>query len=614
MTAPGVWHAAPDGNPADAAAADAPGAEPVPVAGPAATVPPAAGLPAAVPPATVPAPVAGSAPGGAAVSPRPGQAAPGWRPAGIADPDAGWQRLSPRSLVVRPLTDLMRLLPLVAGLLLLHSRDGGGVVWGVAAAVLAVVTGVVHWLTTRYLVTDERVYLRHGLLSQKRLSVARDRIRTVDITAHPLHRLLGVCRISIGTGRNDLRSGESFRLDGLTRADAEALRAALLAGPPAQAAAAAAAAQVAPMALAATAEPAGGAVPATVGSPASVGHAGLPQAGDQAELARLRLRWLGYAPLTLTGLVVLGVLFGAVVQLTNDTNVNLATTGPVRMLVADYAALSVVQRVLVGAATAMACYVLIAIMGYIAVYWNFRLARTGMGTIRVTRGLLSLRATTISLSRLRGVEISESLLLRAVGGARCTAITTGLRIGEGAEREGSALLPPAPGSVVRSVAATVLGVPEQLCSGPLVRHGQAARRRRYLRAVAGAAVLVLGICLVTWSRHGPDWVWIASFALLPAACLVAADRYRNLGHRLSGGWLIACTGSLSRRRSIIGTDAIIGWRIHQTWFQRRLGLMTLTATTAAGHQRYSVHDVPVATGLAVAAAATPALIPPFLAG
>ncbi|HEX9032315.1 MAG TPA: PH domain-containing protein, partial [Streptosporangiaceae bacterium] len=78
------------------------------------------------------------------------------------------------------------------------------------------------------------------------------------------------------------------------------------------------------------------------------------------------------------------------------------------------------------------------------------------------------------------------------------------------------------------------------------------------------------------------------------------------------GWLVTRTGALARRRCIIATDAIIGWRIHQTWFQRRQGLMTLTATTAAGEQHYSVRDVPVHQGLALAASATADLIRPFL--
>ncbi|MGI9007632.1 MAG: PH domain-containing protein, partial [Streptosporangiaceae bacterium] len=158
----------------------------------------------------------------------PGLTAPPWLTA--PGPSVSWQRLSRRSMVVRPLTDLVRLLPLLAGLILLHSQTGGGLVWGIAAAVFAVITGLVHWVTTRYQITAERVYLRRGLLNQKTLSVARDRIRTVDITAHVLHRVLGVCRVSIGTGRNDLRSAESFHLDGVTRAEADSLRLILLPG------------------------------------------------------------------------------------------------------------------------------------------------------------------------------------------------------------------------------------------------------------------------------------------------------------------------------------------------------------------------------------------------
>jgi putative membrane protein len=543
-------------------------------------------------------------------------------------------------MVVRPMTDLVRLLPLLAGLLILHARTGAGLAWGAAASVFAVVTGLVHWATTRYMITDERVYLRRGLLNQKTLSVARDRIRTVDVTAHLLHRLLGVCRVSIGTGRNDLRSGESFHLDGVTRSEAESLRIVLLAAgtdvtpvaaaaPVAGAVSSAGAAQVAgtapvaaPVAVAAPVTGAAPAAPVAEVGPATIAAGpeltrleagpGAAEQGAATEIVRLRLSWLRFAPLTMTGLVVLGVLYGAVIQITNATEINLAATGPVRQIVADLTELSVVQRILVGGAVALPVYVLIAMAGYVAVFWNFRLTSQGAETLRVTRGLLSVRATTISVSRLRGVEVSEPLLLRAARGARCIAITTGLHVGRGAEREGSVLLPPAPRAVAQHVAGAVLGLPADLFSGPLEPHGRAARRRRYTRALAGAAAVIAAIYLTTRVQGGPAWVWVTSLALLPASALLAADRYRSLGHRLAGGWLVTRFGSLARRRNIISADAIIGWRIHQTWFQRRQGLMTLTATTAAGHQHYSVRDVPVAEGLALAAAATGDLLVPFL--
>ncbi len=560
----------------------------------------------------------------------------------LADPALRWRRLSRRSMIVRPLTDLVRLLPLLAGLLILHTRTGGGLAWGVAAAVIAVITGLVHWATTRYLITGERVYLRRGLLNQKTLSVARDRIRTVDVTAHVLHRVLGVCRVSIGTGRNDLRSSESFRLDGVTRAEAEALRIELLTGVDARAPGQApeqpshappaadrqedapahepgpGAASEQPSAaqpVAPAPQPVAPAQPRPRSQPRPRARARpLPQARPErtTEILRLQLSWLRFAPLTLTGVVVLGVLFGAVIQITNATEINIAATDPVQHLVEDFTALSVIQRVLTGGVVLMASYVLIAMIGYIAVFWDFRLVGLGSDTLRVTRGLLSLRATTISLTRLRGVEISESLLLRAARGARCIAIATGLHVGRGAERDGSVLSPPAPRAVALHVAMSVLGLPEDLCAGPLVQHGPAARRRRYVRALAGAAAVITAVYLATRAQDGPAWVWISSLALLPAAALLAADRYRSLGHRLAGGWLVTRTGTLARRRNIISTDAIIGWRIHQTWFQRRQGLITLTATTAAGQQHYSVRDIPVAQGLALATAATGDLLDPFL--
>jgi putative membrane protein len=105
---------------------------------------------------------------------------------------------------------------------------------------------------------------------------------------------------------------------------------------------------------------------------------------------------------------------------------------------------------------------------------------------------------------------------------------------------------------------------------------------------------------------------LVTLVLLPLAAALAADRYRSLGHLLTGGWLVTRTGSLVRRRSVLSTDGIIGWRIHQSWFQRRQGLVSLAATTAAGRQHYVAHDIPAAQALTLATAATTDLLTPFL--
>jgi putative membrane protein len=510
----------------------------------------------------------------------------------LEDPQAGWRWLSPRSLIVRPVTDLIRLLPVLVGVLFFGSSRGSGSYWGFAFAAVAVVTSIVRWCTTRYRITGERIYLRRGLLNQKVLSVPRDRIRSVDLSAHVIYRLLDLRKVMVGTGRNDRREGESLHLDALRLADAEALRAMLLTAPA--------------VATATVAAAAGAGAPGGPGAAASLG------APAEQELARLAPSWVRFAPLTLTGLVIVGVVIGSGMQLVDATRINVTSIGPVHRLALRFGTLAPAQQVLDGALAVLACLLLLSVAGYVALFWNFRLVRPGGDVLRVSRGLLSTRTTTIDTRRLRGAELSEPLLLRAAGGARCLAITTGLRVGRGAEHGGSLLLPPAPRAVASNVAAAVLSVPVDYLTGALVRHGAAARTRRYIRS-AGAVAGLAAVLAAAWATgHAPAWPWQAALATLPLAAALAADRYRSLGHRLAGGWLITRTGSLVRRRSVLSTDGIIGWRIHQSWFQRRQGLVSLAATTAAGRQHYVAHDIPAAVALAVATAATSDLMTPFL--
>jgi putative membrane protein len=102
-------------------------------------------------------------------------------------------------------------------------------------------------------------------------------------------------------------------------------------------------------------------------------------------------------------------------------------------------------------------------------------------------------------------------------------------------------------------------------------------------------------------------------ALVPIAVLVAADRYRNLGHAWVNGFVVSRQGSIVRRRYMVHRDGIIGWNEHQSFFQRRSGLVTLSATTAAGKQKYEILDVEPTEAVAIAEAATPGLLTPFLA-
>ena len=94
--------------------------------------------------------------------------------------------------------------------------------------------------------------------------------------------------------------------------------------------------------------------------------------------------------------------------------------------------------------------------------------------------------------------------------------------------------------------------------------------------------------------------------MLTLSCaLLAADRARALGHRVDDSWLVARAGSLERRRDCIASAGIIGWTVRQTLLQRRAGVATLVAATAAGTKHYQVVDVPAELGWTIAATASP---------
>ncbi len=151
-----------------------------------------------------------------------------------ASPDdaAPWRRLDPRMLVVGPLTNLAQLLPVVL-VVLLTGRSGGldQLYYAIGGAAVVVLAGVVRWRTTRYRITAERVELHTGLVRRQRRSVPRDRIRTVDLTASPVHRLFGlsVVQVQSATGGGSAVDGSGrVDLDAVSTAEAERLRRTLL--------------------------------------------------------------------------------------------------------------------------------------------------------------------------------------------------------------------------------------------------------------------------------------------------------------------------------------------------------------------------------------------------
>ena len=161
------------------------------------------------------------------------------------------------------------------------------------------------------------------------------------------------------------------------------------------------------------------------------------------------------------------------------------------------------------------------------------------------------------------------------------------------------------------MASLVLGSSEPV-TVPLARHGPTARRRRFTRVFLACSSVVGILFMLSLLVGLPQWTWEPSLALFPIGAALAADRYRNLGHALVGPTLVTAWGCLVRRRCVLASDAIIGWNIDQSFFQRRSDLATLVATTAAGRQRYRIQDVGLGEALRVADRGAPGLLTAFL--
>jgi putative membrane protein len=98
---------------------------------------------------------------------------------------------------------------------------------------------------------------------------------------------------------------------------------------------------------------------------------------------------------------------------------------------------------------------------------------------------------------------------------------------------------------------------------------------------------------------------------LPVAALLAADRARALGHALVEGHVVGREGSLVRRRRALDVDHVIGWNYRATWFQRRVGLTSLVATTAGGAQAIPILDIPEGMAVELSERALPDLVSQF---
>lgn len=472
------------------------------------------------------------------------------------------RRLSPRVLAIRPLHAVRPLIVPLLVVLVVNRLSTWTLVGAIAAAAYSIAISLVHWIRFTYRLDATSLRITRGLIDQTTLMIPLDRVRGVDLTSTALHRVLGLTVVRIDSAAHQ-RADEGV-LDAVTMAEAQRLRDEVLRRRGREAAAAAQAAS-------------DGAAPEPV-------------------LARLDPRWILYAPLAGDSLVALVAVGGRLLgEFSRDIRVS--DNPVVHMLVA--AAFHTPALALGGVLVLVVLASIVTTAWFAVVNWDFTL-RARDGSLVVERGLLTRRSASLERRRVRGWELFESPLERLANVARLRAVVAGRR----RRADPAMLLPIGPRPFVLDVAARAV------CPfvAPLVPHPPRGRNRRLVRAVVPPLVLAAATV-----PTGVVWVPVACLVLAALGVPLALDRYRSLGHAWDGRRVSVREGSLRRRQFVVEQGGIVGWRIRQSWFQRRIDLMTLDVAVGAGRGAYAAVDVNAGEAVRFAGEVTPAWIAPLLA-
>jgi len=476
-------------------------------------------------------------------------------------PESATRRTSPLTVLLHTVTfrQARQFVPAVIPLVAATGFGDGtttvvALVIGVTA--LSLLTASLTWWRFGYADGPASVVVTRGMLSRSVRTVPNDRIRGVEVEAPALHRLFGLVRVRIDAAAGATAGkDEELLIDGVTRAEADRLRIAVL----------------------------------THRSAPAVGttEKAAPEPVEE-EFARFDNRWLLYAPLVGSYLVLPLAAVGALFRLADELprSVTPQLPGPDAFNLKGLAIFLGVTALVLAVG---------AVVGAAVVNWGFRLVRR-RGSLVAVRGLITRRQTELEIDRIRGVTLAEGLGMRLVQAARVSALVTGL--GDAARR--GQLLPLGPREEALTLAHRLVEEP-----GPLLRHPLAARRRRLMRAV-GSGVLVTVAGGIATATLGWWWLLAVGVVLTLLAVPLGLGRYASLGHAVGRTSFSVRSGWLAREQAVLQRRAVVGWTVRQSFLQRRAGLATVVACVGAGSGGYAALDMAAdeVAGFAVAASGT----------
>lgn len=450
------------------------------------------------------------------------------------EPALSTRRLHPAGAVLSALDDVRNALFSVVVLLVLGSRSGNLgtflVLLGVVGAGIAVAVGYLRWRAETYEIADGAIRHRHGIVSPDETVVPLPRVHSIDTTQGPVQRLFGVYELHVQTAGGG-EKGEIV-LRAVSPAETARLR----------------------------------------------GAAGLPEptATDLPEW-RLSPRGLLLVGLTAPQLGMLLPLVGGAVAIGNDLLGQDAADGLADRLPSDTAG------ILLLVAAAIAAAWLLSFLGSLVAFAGFSVTRDG-DHLRIHRGFLQRRATSVPLRRIHAVSVAEGPFRRPFGLGSVRLETAGYGREPAAARTLFPLLRIADldgrlATFVPALAGNAVTNPPAAGAEPPTAFERPPARaiRRYVLPGTLTVLLLTIAATLAWPV-----AWPAIPILTALAALDGLARHRNAGWRLDSDRLLLRRGALTRRTLLARPTRLQDHSLSQNGFQQRAQLANLSITVASG--------------------------------
>jgi putative membrane protein len=459
-----------------------------------------------------------------------------------------------------PLVDAMLglLFPLIAGIffmpvgLLLFAVVGFGC--------LSAVYHAIRYLTVRYRITHSELVLHSGIIHRRERRIPFDRVQETQIHQRLLYRLLGLAKLEVTTAGSDLKEAN---LHVITKHRAEFVKAAIDGG------------ERSFESGESQAHPTVYSCRLSTGDLLLGGLTSTLVAGIGAVVATILYfqlfvgvgtHWMGKVEREVEAKISQRTPVD-VPKAWEEWESHVPDLGPLNFAVDFYFAETLPKGLTLA---------VLGLIGSVAVYvvrFHGFCLTLQEDVLRTTFGLLTRRQTSLSRDRIQTLKLEESLLRRPFGLVSVRVDSAGDRqeIGEAKNRD--VMLPVAKKAVAFEVAREAM---------PGLTELEPAWQRISALAVLRGSKKGWAIVLLAMSQTHlvAGWYWLAWLPALPFVYFLNLQWYRNTGFLLSSKHFLSRRGWLNRSTTCLPVKNIQNVTIMQSYFDRRLGLATLSIDTA----------------------------------